>query len=78
MAPSLAPTGTMKELLQRNENSVDRFLRVVLGLALIALTLTGRAGLWGWLGVIPLLTGLVGSCPLYTLLGLRTCPLEKN
>ncbi|MGI6407809.1 MAG: DUF2892 domain-containing protein [Gammaproteobacteria bacterium] len=51
----------------------DRAARVVLGLILIVLGLTGTIGLWGWIGVVPVLTGLVGSCPLYSILGIKTC-----
>ena len=51
----------------------DRAARVVVGLALIALTLTGVIGVWGWIGVIPVATGLIGNCPLYSILGFSTC-----
>lgn len=57
-----------------NVGSLDRILRIVVGLALIALAATGKVGWWGWLGAIPLLTGLFRFCPLYTLLGMNTCP----
>ena len=60
--------------MKMNEGTVDRALRVAAGLGLIALTLTGRIGAWGWVGVVPVLTGLVGYCPLYTVLGINTCP----
>jgi O-antigen ligase len=63
-------------MFKSNVGTVDRVLRIVLGLALIALTLTGTLGVWGWIGVVPLLTAALGSCPLYTLLGLSTCPLK--
>ncbi len=66
------------KLLQRNEGSLDRFLRVVVGAALIAIVFVGPKTPWGWIGVVPLLTGLIGSCPIYTLFGLRTCPLQKS
>lgn len=56
-----------------NMASWDRAARVVLGLILIVLGLTGTIGLWGWIGVVPVLTGLVGSCPLYSILGIKTC-----
>lgn len=68
----------IEKLLPRNEHTVDRAIRVVLGLALLALAVTGRLTPWGWLGVVPLLTGLIGSCPLYTLLGVGTCPIETK
>lgn len=61
--------------MSRNVGTVDRVLRIVVGLALIALAATGTIGAWGWIGVVPVLTALVGFCPAYTLLGLSTCPL---
>lgn len=64
--------------MKNNVGFIDRSLRIVLGLALIALTLTGNIGVWGWIGLVPLLTALVGFCPLYAVLGLRTCPLHKT
>lgn len=60
----------------RNEGTVDRGLRVVVGLVLIGIALSGR-GAWGYIGVLPLVTGLVGTCPLYSLFGLSTCPVKK-
>ena len=62
--------------MNRNEGNIDRALRIIAGLALIALTLTGNIGLWGWIGVVPLATGLIGWCPLYTVLGIKTCPMK--
>lgn len=59
--------------MKTNEGSVDRGLRVVAGLALIALAATGTVGAWGWIGVVPLATGAVGFCPLYKVLGMNTC-----
>ena len=55
-----------------NEGNVDRGLRVLVGLALLSLTIVGPKTPWGYLGLIPLVTGVVGICPLYTLLGIRT------
>ncbi|WP_084356191.1 YgaP family membrane protein [Novosphingobium lentum] len=60
--------------MPRNEGSLDRFLRVIVGLVLIALVFVGPKTPWGWIGIVPLLTGFVGFCPVYTLLGIRTCP----
>jgi len=60
-------------LFPRNEHMVDRTVRVLLGIALLALYFTGPKTAWGLIGVIPLVTGVAGSCPLYTLLGIRTC-----
>ncbi len=56
----------------RNEGTIDRGLRVAVGLGLIALVFTGPHTAWGWLGLVPLLTGLVGFCPLYRLIGKDT------
>ena len=60
--------------MPRNEGSRDRRLRVIVGLFLIALVFVGPHTPWGWIGIVPLLTGIVGFCPAYTLLGVRTCP----
>ena len=60
--------------MPRNEGSLDRLLRVIVGLFLIALVFVGPHTPWGWIGIVPLLTGIVGFCPAYTLLGGRTCP----
>ena len=59
--------------MTRNEGGLDRSIRVIVGLVLIALTLTGRIGAWGWIGALPVLTGLIGWCPVYSLIGLKTC-----
>lgn len=67
----------MNELLPRNEATVDRVLRVLLGLGLLSLIFVGPKTPWGWIGLVPLVTGLVGSCPLYTLFGLSTCPAAR-
>ena len=68
----------MGNLLKVNEGSVDRVVRVALGVVLLSLVFVGPATPWGWIGVVPLATGLLGSCPLYTLLGISTCPLPKR
>lgn len=60
-----------------NEGKLDRTLRVVAGLVLLSLTVVGPQSLWGLIGLVPLLTGLAGFCPLYTLLGINTCPVNK-
>lgn len=62
--------------MKANVGSLDRILRVVAGLVLIALAATGTIGLWGWIGVVPVLTGLFRFCPLYSLIGIDTCPLQ--
>lgn len=60
--------------MKTNEGTVDRVLRIAAGLALIGLAATGKVGAWGYIGVVPLLTGAIGWCPLYTVLGIKTCP----
>ena len=63
--------------MKSNVGGIDRILRIVLGLALIAMTLTGTIGVWGWIGLVPLGTAALGFCPLYTMLGFNTCPMKK-
>jgi hypothetical protein len=55
-----------------NVGNIDRMLRILVGLALIGLAATGTVGIWGYVGVIPLLTGLAARCPLYSALGIAT------
>ena len=68
----------MSGVLPINLGTVDRVVRAALGLGLLALTFTGPQTSWGYLGVIPLLTATMRSCPLYTLLGLSTCSTSKR
>ena len=63
-------------LLKQNVGPFDRALRATLGLGLVAIALFGNMP-WGWLGVIPLATALLGSCPLYTLFGVSTCGTRR-
>ncbi len=63
--------------MKTNVGGIDKILRIVVGIALIAMAALGVVGAWGWIGVVPLLTGLLGSCPAYSLLGVNTCPLKK-
>lgn len=60
-----------------NSGLIDRVLRVIVGLALIALAVNGTIGMWGWIGVVPLLTGAIGFCPAYAILGMNTCGTKK-
>ena len=60
-----------------NEGTIDRTLRVIVGLVLIGLAATGTVGVWGWIGVLPLLTGAFGFCPAYAVFGMSTCPMKK-
>lgn len=62
--------------MTRNEGTVDRVARVALGVVLIVLALRGMYTPWTWIGVVPLLTGLVGMCPLYSVLGVSTCKVR--
>ena len=65
----------MRELLLRhNVGPADRLFRVILGLAILSLAFVGPRTFWGYLGLIPLLTAVVGSCPMYTVFGISTCP----
>lgn len=64
--------------MKTNEGTIDRALRVLAGLVLIALAATGTVGVWGWIGIVPLATGLLGWCPAYTLLGINTCPMKST
>ena len=61
-----------------NTGTADRAIRVIAGLALVALAATGTVGVWGYIGVVPLLTGIVGFCPAYSIFGMNTCSMEKK
>lgn len=56
-----------------NMGLIDRVARITIGTLLIALSLSGAIGLWGWIGIVPLATAFVGFCPLYRLIGIKTC-----
>jgi hypothetical protein len=60
-----------------NEGRIDRILRVIVGVVILSFTVVGSKTPWALIGLIPLLTGLIGICPLYSLLGIRTCPIRK-
>lgn len=62
--------------LARNEHSVDRVVRIALGLGLLSIVFVGPQSNWGLIGLVPLATGLLGTCPLYSVLGLSTCPRD--
>lgn len=61
-----------------NVGTWDRWIRVIVGAVLVVLAATDRIGAWGWIGVIPLVTGLIGRCPMYSALGLNTCPVQRR
>ena len=64
--------------MKLNVGGIDRLLRISAGLVLVGLAATGTVGAWGWLGLVPLATGAIGFCPVYPLLGLNTCPMQKS
>lgn len=64
--------------MKLNVGGIDRIARIAVGLLLIALALTGSIGAWGWIGLVPLATGLTRFCPLYPMLGISTCPMKSN
>lgn len=64
--------------MKMNVGNIDRILRIVAGLALIALAATNTVGVWGYIGIVPLLTGIFKFCPAYALLGVNTCPMDKK
>ena len=64
--------------MKANVGGIDRILRIVVGLVLITLAATGTVGVGGWIGVVPLLTGLIRWCPVYPLLGMNSCPMKKS
>ena len=69
--------GDMKNFLVVTEHPVERVLRVLVGVVLLSLVFVGPKTAWGWIGLIPILTGATGLCPLYTILGLSTCPKKS-
>ncbi|HBH39399.1 MAG TPA: DUF2892 domain-containing protein [Curvibacter sp.] len=64
--------------MKTNIGNIERGIRVVGGLVLVALAATGTVGWWGWLGLVPMATGLVGWCPPYALLGINTCKVKDQ
>ncbi len=64
--------------MSRNEGTIDRTLRVILGLVLLSLVFVGPQTLWGLIGIVPLATGLIGNCPVYSILGISTCPAKNG
>lgn len=63
--------------MTQNVGGIDRILRIVVGLVLVALAATGTVGWWGWIGALPLATGLLGWCPPYAIFGWNTCKPKK-
>jgi len=69
--------GSKEVVMQTTVGGVDRLVRIVAGLALVGAVLGGVIGAWGWIGIVPLATGVIGYCPAYKLFGLSSCPLRK-
>ncbi|OIQ44047.1 MAG: hypothetical protein BM558_09355 [Roseobacter sp. MedPE-SW] len=63
--------------MTKNEGKTDRILRVITGIILLSLVFIGPQSLWGLIGIVPLATGLLGNCPLYSILGINTCSLKS-
>ena len=63
--------------MKENEGAIDRLLRATIGILAVCCVFIGPKTPWGWLGVIPLVTGLAGFCPLYSLVGIRTCSIKQ-
>jgi len=68
----------LRRLLPRNESAGERAVRIVVGIAILSLAFVGPRTPLGYLGVVPIITGLLGSCPLYTLFGISTCGGEET
>ena len=63
--------------MKANEGMIDRALRIVAGIGVLSLAFVGPQTPWGYLGIVPLATGLIGWCPLYSLLRINTCPVKR-
>jgi hypothetical protein len=64
--------------MTKNEGTIDRALRVIVGLVLLSLVFIGPQTMWGLIGIVPLATGLIGNCPLYSILGINTCAVKSR
>ena len=64
-------------MIRRNVGTADRIIRLIVGLGLLSLVFFGPQTPWGWIGLLPLVTAALGTCPAYTLLGLKTCPAKS-
>jgi Protein of unknown function (DUF2892) len=63
--------------MKTNEGTIDRALRIVVGVGVLSLAFVGPQTPWGYLGIVPLATGLIGWCPLYALIRINTCPAKR-
>jgi hypothetical protein len=64
--------------MNANVGTIDKVIRVIIGTALISLVFVGPQTPWGWIGVVPIVTALVSFCPLYTILGIKTCKVAQT
>lgn len=64
--------------MKSNVGSIDRVLRIIIGLVLLGLAASGSVGWWGWMGIVPLATGAIGWCPPYAIFGWNTCSTKKQ
>lgn len=64
--------------MTRNEGNLDRIVRVVAGLAILSLAFVGPKTAWAYIGIVPVLTGLIGYCPAYAIFGINTCGIRKS
>lgn len=64
--------------MKKNEGTLDRAARIIIGLGLLSLVFVGPQTMWGLVGLVPILTGTIGYCPLYSVIGLNTCPVSKE
>ncbi|MBT8442485.1 MAG: DUF2892 domain-containing protein [Gammaproteobacteria bacterium] len=64
-------------MFKKNEGTIDRILRIILGLGLLSIVFVGPQTPWGWIGLVPLVTGIAGSCPVYSIFRLNTCSLKQ-
>ncbi|MBL8413436.1 MAG: DUF2892 domain-containing protein [Propionivibrio sp.] len=64
--------------MKANVGGIDKILRIAVGIVLIAMAYMNVVGVWGYIGVVPLLTGLIGWCPIYPMLGISSCPMKKS
>jgi len=64
--------------MKHNVGGIDRILRIVVGLLLLGLAASGTVGVWGYLGIVPLATGLLGWCPPYAMFGWNTCSTRER
>lgn len=64
--------------MKENVGGLDKWARILIGSLLVGLALTGAIGMWGWIGLVPMLTGIFGYCPAYSIFGWSSCPLKTD